>query len=227
MTPRAWLTIIPIAFAVSACSSADPKPDDMSAAAHRAEAERERAEAHQDLARAAVHERSEYTIAPGTQAQRGPWTEPHPEVEKRERSPALEAAVAHSRHALAHERAAAELDRFEEAECRDIPPETRAACPLLHDVQDIVDVRGGARIVFAAPVSVPGVIMRIRCHLAFARARAFADADDCPLYVRGVEVAAAGDHALTLTAVTETEREMVIRIRRLAREQALPAAKTK
>ena len=210
---RTTTLAIVLSLVMPACASPEPKPDDMSAAAHRVEADRERDEARAALARASTSEREQGVVAPGTYPGRGPWTEPYPEVQKREGSPALEAAIAHSRHAQAHEKAAAELERFEEAECRDIPAETRAACPLLHDVVDIVDVYGGARVMFAPGVSVPEVVTHIRCHLAFARARAFADADDCPLYVRGVQVAPSGAHALTLTAQDETERELTRRIR--------------
>jgi len=218
---------IALSVALAGCASPEPKPDDMSAAAHRAEAERERHEARADLARASDSEREgRSSSAPAFTEPRSPWTEPHPEVEKREHSPALEAAAAHTRHAAAHERAAAELERFEAAECSGIPVETRAACPLLHDVVEIDDVYGGARVVFAGNVSVPEVVARIRCHVAFARARAFADAEDCPLYVRGVRVAAAGPHALTLTSRDETNRELTQRIRRLAREEALPGARS-
>src|SRR5262249_4260384 len=123
------------------------------------------------------------------------------------------------------ERAAAELERFEEAACRGIPKKARAACPLLHDVVDIIDTDGGARVVFDETVSVPQVVVQIRCHLAFARARAFADAEDCPLYVRDVEAAAAGPHALVLTTRYEGQRELARRIRQLARAESLPAAK--
>ena len=33
----------------------------------------------------------------------------------------------------------------------------------------------------------------MRCHLAFARARNFAGAPDCPLYLRGVEIGPSAD----------------------------------
>ncbi len=225
---RMTLLTIALSAALAGCASRDPKPDDMSAAAHRAEAERERQAAHADLARASASEREgRPASAPAFTDPRTPWKEPHPEVEKREHSPALESAAAHARHAAAHERAAAELEGFEEADCRGIPAETRAACPLLNDVVEIDDVYGGARVVFAANVSVRETVARIRCHLAFARTRAYADVEDCPLYVRGVEVAAAGPHALTLTCRDETDRELTRRIRQLARAEALPGTGSK
>lgn len=199
----------------------------MSAAAHRAEAERERDAARAALAAVETRLPGEVQLVPGSLTQRGPWIDPHPEAEKREGPPVLEAAVEHSRHARAHERAAVELERVENAECRGLPAETRAACPLLHDVVTIDNVRGGVRVRFAKTVSVPDTVAHIRCHLAYARARAFADADDCPLYVRGVEVASDGPHAVRLTSADAERREVVTRIRQLARKQALPATKTK
>jgi hypothetical protein len=38
----------------------------------------------------------------------------------------------------------------------------------------------------------------MRCHLAYARARAFQGLDDCPLYLRGVTVQRAGEHAIEI-----------------------------
>jgi hypothetical protein len=210
-----------LALLVAGCASSAPKPDDMSAAAHRGEADRERTEARALLSRAADPARSERPIVPGVDARRGPWVDPYPEVEKQ--GPAsLQRADVLLRHAREHERAAAELERFEEAECRELPAASRAACPLLHDVVGISDIPGGVRIVFADAVAVPDVVAHIRCHLAYARARAYAGAEDCPLYVRGVEASADGGHAILLRATHDSGRGMEQRIRELARQQAVP-----
>lgn len=216
-----YLLISSIALAVFAgCGAAAPQPDDMSAAAHRREAERQRQQAR-EAANASRRERaSDQATAVDSTFQRGPWYEPHPEAVKQAGSPELYAAEQYARHAHEHERAAAELERFEEAECAGIPSATRAACPLLHDVLEIIDVPGGVRIEFADRVPVERVVGQIRCHLAYARTRAFAEVEDCPLYTRGVRAAVARPHAVELSA---DDRATVHHIRDLARAQALPA----
>jgi hypothetical protein len=213
--------VLPLIAAFAGCGSQSVKPDDMSAADHRAEAARERDKARNEAATGGAGETpGPGVVAPGTTPMtRTPFYEPHPEVAKTG-SPHLQAAEEHSRHAGEHERAAQALEAFEDAECRAIAPEERPSCPLLHDVVRIEDTAGGVRVVFADKVDVAEVVAHIRCHLAYSRTRAFADVEDCPLYVRGVKVAPAGMHAITLTA---DESETVQRIRRLSREEVLPA----
>jgi hypothetical protein len=211
--------VLPVlAVLLNACGSSAPKQDDLSAAAHRAEAEKEREAARNDLAAAEGGRRGE--TAPGAPMLRGGWDEPYPESDKQAGPPLLNAASEHSRHAREHDRAADALERFEDAACHDLAPESRPACPLLHDVVAIADVPGGVRVSFADSVPVGDVVAHIRCHLAYARAHAYADAEDCPLYVRGVDVSQAGPHAVVLKGDAAAT---VTRIRKLSREQALPA----
>jgi hypothetical protein len=212
--------LFPVVAVLAGCGSGPVKPDDMSAAGHRAEAARERDLARDELAAAAARTPGPGVEAPGTTMNRGPLYEPHPEVERRVGSPLLHAADAHARHAREHERAAEALEAFEDAECRAIAPAERPSCPLLHDVVAIEDIADGVRVSFADRVDVGDVVAHIRCHLAYARTRAFEDVGDCPLYVRGVRVASAGAHDIALTA---DERETTRNLRRLSREQALPA----
>jgi hypothetical protein len=94
------------------------------------------------------------------------------------------------RHAQEHDQAAAELERFEDAACHELPAASRAACPLVHDVVGITDVPGGVRVAFAE--AVPGS----------RRRRA---------------------HAILLRASADSERDLELRIRPLARQQAASA----
>jgi hypothetical protein len=203
-----------------ACAAPAPQPDDMSAAAHRHEAARERAAARSELEAAREAGPAEATILPSPSGTRGPWSEPHPEAQRQAGSPHLGAALAHGSHAREHEEAAEALEHFEDDACRALAPAARAACPLLHDVVAIVDVEGGVRVRFADPVATDDLVARIQCHLAYARTRGFAGVEDCPLYVRGVRAAAAGPHAIELTAA---DPAVALRIRTLSRAQALPA----
>jgi hypothetical protein len=209
-----------LALLLAGCGSSAPRPDDMSAAAHRGEADRERVVAREQMAADHTAAHPELGVTPRPEIGRSPWTEPHPEADKQAGSPLLHSAEEHFGHAREHERAAEELERFEDSACSAIAPEARPSCPLLHDVTGIEDVPGGVRVRFADGVAVAGVVARIRCHLAYARARGYAGADDCPLYVRGVAASADGDHAIQLRA---TERELTRRIRALSRAQAVPA----
>jgi hypothetical protein len=60
-------------------------------------------------------------------------------------------------------------------------------------VAAIEDRADGVRVRFADGAPVATIAAHMRCHLAFARARGFADAGDCPLYMRGAEIALAAD----------------------------------
>src|SRR5262249_46251539 len=139
---------------LAACASGpkSPRPDDMSAAAHRNEALRERGEAREHLSRFDPHAT---TAMPAENNERYITTAP-PERPGyyNPTSNQLEAADAHLRHAQEHERAAKELERFEEKECRALEPEVRAACPLIRHVTSIKEIAGGARIYFAPDAAV-------------------------------------------------------------------------
>jgi len=102
-------------------------------------------------------------------------------------------AERHLRHAREHEIAAVALEKYEEVECRNFAPQTRIACPLLGPVRLIEELADGVRIRMAEGAPVDAVLAHMRCHLAFARARGFADAGDCPLYMHGVDITASDD----------------------------------
>jgi hypothetical protein len=122
-------------------------------------------------------------------------------------------------HAREHQGAAAELERFEEAECRDFPPATRAACPLLGPVVQIGDVEGGVRVRFAEGTRVDAVLAHMRCHFAYAQARGFGKASGCPLYIRGITINRTNDpHAIEIVGPNP---KVTADIRRLSRAEAV------
>jgi hypothetical protein len=114
-----------------------------------------------------------------------------------------------SEHARQHERAATALEQFEEAECRQFPPATRAACPLLGPVVRITDIADGVDVELAPGTRVDAALAHMRCHLAFAQAHGFQAATSCPLYIKGIEI-----HAGT----TPRTIEIVASDRKTARE---------
>lgn len=197
------------------------RPDDMSAARHRDEAAREYAAAADAMERYDPARQRVVGIA-GSHEANEPFSYPVAVCNPTESH--LRAAEAHSAHAREHEAAAAELERFEEAECGELPPETRAACPVLGDVVAITDVAGGVRVRFADGVPVAAVVAHMRCHLGYARAHGYADAGDCPLYVQGVRIRAAGGQSVDILS---DDARRVREIRRRARETAVPAGRTR
>jgi hypothetical protein len=122
-------------------------------------------------------------------------------------------------HARQHERAAFALEQFENAECRNFPASTRAACPLLGSVAGITNVAGGVRVEFQPGTRVDAVLAHMRCHLAFSAARGFADEWSCPLYMKGIEIrSGSGPRSVEIVSGNATvAREIQTR----SREEAL------
>jgi hypothetical protein len=171
----------------------------MSVAHHREEAARQRLEAEQDYQR---FRPTASMSMPGSYVGAADAPRLYPlelfSFNPTERS--LADAERHLRHAREHEAAATELERYEAAECHDFGPHTRAACPVLGPVARIEDTERGVRIWFADEAQARAMAALMRCHLAFARARGFQGAGDCPLYLRGVEIAAAGGAAVDVSS---------------------------
>jgi hypothetical protein len=105
----------------------------------------------------------------------------------------------HRAHAAEHRRAAEALRAFEAEECTGVVDDARAACPLLRDVESVADVEGGARVSFDASIDINNVIRELRCHAAFAATAGREGMSECPLYLPGVSIRAAGDHAVDLS----------------------------
>jgi hypothetical protein len=181
------------------------RADDMSAAQHRAEAQRESHAAEQ----AARRDGPSMTPrrSPSDSAVYDPNEHHQQEV------------MSQREHARQHAAAAEFLERFEDRECRDVPVASRAACPLLGPVTRLEDVPGGVRAWFASAKRVPAAMAEMRCHYAYARARHFDEAIGCPLYVRAIEIRQALDPSAI--EIVSRDEKIARRIRETARQQAL------
>jgi len=203
---------------IAACATTSTpsrvRPDDMSAAAHREEAARERNRAEDAYARWQPNSRMPLPGAP-VGSNDAPRMYPIDLYPFNPTDRALADAERHLRHAREHEAAATALEGFEDAECRDFAPKMRAACPVLGPIASIDDRADGVHIAFAAGAPVEALVAHMRCHLAFARTRAFSDVGDCPLYMRGVEIASSGDgHGVDVTSRdADVAREIQLRSR--------------
>jgi hypothetical protein len=172
-----------LALAAAACvTQPRPRPDDMSAAAHRREAERERQIAHDHL--------DEYVPESIMTMASGREDVSHPVVIYNPTSWHLAEADRHSEHARQHEQAARDLERFEEGECREFPPETRAACPIVGGVAVARVTARGVILELAPGVPFEALAAHMRCHLAFSRARGYDANVTCPVYMKGLTIRA-------------------------------------
>jgi hypothetical protein len=171
------------------------RPDDMSAQAHRREAE--------EHARWEAEHQRAYHPEARSRAGASPEFGPHPQRSRfgyrysdlywdvREYNPTQvhrDRAKRHSDLAREHAKAARALEEFEESECQAFPRETRVVCPLVAQVESMQDVFGGVRVHLAEGVNVNAAMTHLRCHQAFARARGREGMDSCPLYMPGVWV---------------------------------------
>ena len=215
---RSWIIGLAVASLPGACGggSTAVRPDEMSAEAHRREA--------QKVARAAQAERQEANAARGMPSvvsapssdPMGSFNLPDPE---QVRTQHLSRARELSEHGRQHEAAAAYLERFEAAECEAIPPAARAACPFLGPVVEIVDVPGGVEVRFAKGARVDAILAQMQCHFAYARARAFKEVASCPLYIRGIEIRA-GATPLAIDVVSSDAR-VAREVRARSRQEAV------
>jgi hypothetical protein len=190
------------------------KPDEMSAAQHHDEAKRESVAAQNEVGQYradAARPRPFSDAAGGDYLYSVPVYNPT-DVHMAE-------AEKHRDHARQHERAARFLEQYEDHECRDFPPASRAACPLLGPVVGIADVDGGVRVRLKDGTRVDAVVAHMRCHYAFARARAFAETASCPLYMRGIEIKKGLDPMSV--EITTADHGQVSEIRRRARDEAV------
>jgi hypothetical protein len=218
---RSDLTVLVLALAVGGCGTGKEtvKPDDMSAAEHREEAARE--------SRAASQHASDYNpraSAPSPFRQAGAWPNGDYAFPLSVYNPTegqLARVDEHRAHARAHEKAADTLERFEDSACLNFPPSTRAACPLLGPVAHVDDIKGGVRVRFVAGTRVDAVLAHMRCHYAYARARAFAETVSCPLYMRGIEIQQGNDRLAI--DITTADADRVAELRTLSRDEAVYA----
>jgi hypothetical protein len=198
---------------LSGCAAPVVRPDDMSAAKHRQEAEHE-----SRLAREQIVSRVPATA-------RAPTSLDATEKEYRHSVPIyspldgqLAAAELHRQHARDHSRAADFLERFEAVECRDFSPSSRAACPLLGPLTSVDDIPGGVRARFKPGTPVDAVVAHMRCHYAYARARAFDVVASCPLYMRGIDIRRDDDPMAV--DIVSADGDTAAKIRARSREEA-------
>jgi hypothetical protein len=214
---RIALVLLLVAVACATTSRSTTRavePAEMTAAEHRQEAARERSRADDAYARWQPGARAPM---PGGTTGSGDVPRLYP-IDLYPYNPtdrAIADAERHLRHAREHEAAANALEGFEESECRDFAPKARAACPLFGPVAAIEDLPDGVRLVYAAGAPVDAVVAHMRCHLAFARARGFGDGADCPLYMRGIDIARGADgRGIEITSrERDVARELQLRAR--------------
>jgi hypothetical protein len=186
MLPVSDMRRLAVLVMVTACASAAPGPDDMSADQHRLEAARERSAARERLlahgGRARIADVGGGGMLPAGLIEGGDAA--------RDRS----LADAYLAHARLHEAAADELERQEEAACRGMTLEERADCPELRGAGAVIDVKDGIEIRFFHGAPVDDVERRMRCHLAFAKAHG----SGCPLYGPGATIERLGPRVVRL-----------------------------
>lgn len=205
-----------LALVATACGTGRPaiRPDDMSAAQHRDAASRE-----SELAcRIATAQLSQATRR-SSPACRDPRTD-YVRTAPLDNLPAGPLAEAEKHRALARRHAAVAryLEENESAECRGLATAERAECPLLGAVDRVEDVAGGVRLHFSAGTWIEGTVSRMRCHQAYARARALQIDDACPLYARRVDIRSGRDPLAV--EITTADPTRVAEVRRLSREDA-------
>lgn len=109
----------------------------------------------------------------------------------------LHAAARHEKVAVAHEKAATLLSTFDEGVCGELPPTTRALCPLLAQVKTVTDIDRGVLVVPDDGVDLDAWAVHIQCDLVFAKSARSIGIDECPLFAHGVS-ATVVDHGVQL-----------------------------
>ena len=205
-----------LAMSAWGCSH-EVRPDSLSAEEHRQAAGKELTQAHTETIKASVSPPLPPPRLAVTAENPADYAYPldlyNPAEAHMMRARQLEA------HAHQHEAAARKLEAFVENECKGLPPQTRAACPMLGPVSQIVDVPGGVRVDFTPHTRVDAVAAHMRCHFAYAQAHGFDTLVDCPLYVRGLKIHVTDDgKAIELTSQDAATADV---IRARSREQAM------
>jgi len=199
-------TLVPLTLlvALSACGgSQGTHPEDMSAADHRAMAQHEEEMAGEHDERAG----GSGGISVATPGEPGFifGTDSYDPAARHRADAAHHEALARE-----HEAAAEALESFENAQCAQFPPATRAACPLLGTVTSVEDVDGGVEITLADDVNRDAVLAHIGCHLAYAATQGHDGMDGCPLYIPGVQVSAgAGAHTVVLSVSDSAQLDLL------------------
>jgi hypothetical protein len=203
---------------LASCGQSSPtvRPDEMSASAHRQEARKVGAEADKELKAADARMPQPNLAVSGGGNPEGYIYDRNVYDARNEH---LLRARQLREHARQHERAATALEQFENAECRNFPASTRAACPLLGMVARIENIEGGVRVEFERATRVDAVLAHMRCHLAFAAVRGFPSDASCPLYAKGVEIRAGS--ARTAVEIVSDDPTVAREIQVRSREEAI------
>ncbi len=185
------------------CGGSGTRPEDMSAEAHRREAQKHQtqsfAHADQDDLDATRLNPSGGAASPNAELDFG-VTDYNPTAIHRAE------AELHQQHAEDHRRAAEQLERFEQAECGSFPVSTRPLCPLLGQVASVERLSNGVRIRFIEDANAEAIEAHARCHIAFAQTQGRKGMDPCPLYVKGVQVASEHAEPMSMDLVAEDTR---------------------
>ena len=218
---RRELVLLVLGTALGSCGTGrgGVRPDDMSAAQHRDEAAKENDAARRHATDYDPHATVPSPFRPAGGVVAGGVASPPAAYNPTEVE--LRRADEHRAHARQHEKAAQALEHFEAAECAGFPPAARAACPLLRPVTRIDDLGDGVRVTFAPGAPVDAIFAHMRCHYAYARARAFDDTASCPLYMRGVDIKRGQDP--TSIEITTKDWQRVEHLRTRSRAEALYA----
>lgn len=201
---------------ISGCASDGTKPDDMSAAEHRAAAEHDRSKAEQHAEEYDPHAISPRDPSSGDDIIYGVDDVYWPGEVYNPTAAHRSLAERHQDLAHAHEAAAKSLEQFEEGACKAFPAKTRPACPLLGPVASVEDIDGGVRLRLSEGFAVEPVAAHVRCHFAFARTQGYQGMDACPLFLKGLRVQE-GEGVIDLLLDDESQLE---ELRKRARSHA-------
>jgi len=218
MTRSTKMTVISVLGLVVGCGESNQtvRPPDTSAEAHRQQAQKEAAASDRELRAANASLPPPNLAISGGGNPEGYYYDLNVYNARNEH---LARAQQLSEHARQHEAAAASLEKFEDAECKQFPPATRAACPFLGPVAQITDLPNGVRVQLASGVRSDAVLAHMRCHLAFAEARGFGAAASCPLYVKGIEIRAGNEPSAI--DIVSADAKVAEQVRTRAREEAV------
>jgi hypothetical protein len=192
------------------CATVAPgaRPDDMSAAEHRAAAKRDALKADEHGAKYDPDQNVIHTSFEHHDELYFPERVYNPTEEH------LRHAEKYRDYARQHEEAARQLEKYEERECAALPKSTRVVCPLLGQVNQVEDIEDGVRIYLKSDRPTNAIVAHMRCHYAFGRTVGQKGMPNCPLYLKSLRIERTGDRVVSITT---DDAEIVDEIRRRSR----------
>lgn len=185
------------------------EPDDMSAEEHRRMAEQ-----HEGRAMAAEMAGTRGVQAPTSSSDQWGPNRAQESMFSQGRN-----SFEHRVHAQQHREAARLLEVFEDAACMMLDAAQRSVCPLLEHVQRVEEVPQGVRLVLTDAAKTAEFIQRMRCHHAFGKSHGYRGMNDCPLYIKRLNISEAG---VGVVEITSTDSMAVPEIRRRAYDHVRP-----